>query len=74
MKSWLKTFLLLFLTAFFSCASKPGKPVVVIEKTKSYHTEKCSRVFMAKTQEMSREEAMARHIVPCPYCKPDQER
>ncbi len=52
---------------------KSGKDkVLVIEKTKSYHTEKCSRVFMAYTKSAMREEARSRHYTACPDCKPDK--
>lgn len=74
MKSWSKTLLLILFIAFISCGSKPAKIVVVIEKTKSYHTRDCSRVFMAKTKEMTREEAKAKKLTPCPYCKPGNEK
>jgi hypothetical protein len=45
--------------------------VVVIEKTKVYHTHDCSRVFMAKTTEMKLEDAQAKKMISCPFCRPD---
>jgi len=46
--------------------------VAVIEKTKSYHREGCTKVNMAETTTMSIDSAIARHLKPCPYYRPDQ--
>ena len=52
--------------------SKPENEVVVIEKTNSYHRDTCARVHMARTKNASLDEAAARHLKPCPYCKPGE--
>ena len=47
------------------------RDVVVIEKTGSYHTDKCPRVNMANTEIMPIDQAEALHMKPCPNCKPN---
>ena len=56
------------------CSSKSQRQVVVVEKTKSYHTTNCPRVYMANVRYMTRDEAIATNYKPCPGCKPDSER
>jgi hypothetical protein len=68
-----KSFLILVLLAFFSCGRKPNE-VVVVEKTKSYHTEECPKVMMAKTEIRPREEAQRMNCKPCKDCKPDSSK
>ncbi len=63
-----------FLLLFAGCASRDRTHVLEIERTWSYHTPQCTRVFMARTTEITREQARALHLHPCPYCKPDSQR
>ena len=53
------------------CSGFEKKEVVVIEKTKSYHTDECPRVNMARTKVMTIVEAQAINCKPCNGCKPD---
>ena len=46
--------------------------VVAIGKTRSYHTDQCPRVNMARTAMMTRTSARALDYRPCPGCKPDR--
>jgi len=46
--------------------------VVAILKTRSYHTDRCAKVFMARTVAMTLERAHELRLRPCPYCKPDE--
>jgi hypothetical protein len=54
------------------CGSRRIDDVVVIEKTRTYHTDACPRVNMALTRVMSREEARSLNCKPCPGCQPDK--
>ena len=65
-----KLFFLMTLCALAGCGKNPNE-VVVVEKTKSYHTEDCQKVMMAKTESMPREEAQKMNCKPCGDCKPD---
>ena len=56
------------LIGFAGCGSAQGHEVMVIEKTKSYHRPECPPVHMARIQEMTVNEAKARHFTPCPIC------
>lgn len=60
----------MMLCALAGCGKNPDE-VVVIEKTKSYHTEDCPKVMMAKTEDMRREAAQKMNCQPCKDCKPD---
>jgi hypothetical protein len=53
------------------CGGRRKDDVVVIEKTKSYHTDQCPRVNMANTKTMTVEEARAMNCQPCKGCRPD---
>jgi methylphosphotriester-DNA--protein-cysteine methyltransferase len=55
-----------------SCNGGSARTVVVVEKTKSYHRRTCPKLNMAQASAMGMEGAMARHLKPCPYCKPDR--
>jgi hypothetical protein len=70
MKKILWIFALIVLTG----CGKSNTEVVVVEKTKSYHTENCDKVMMAKTETMTREEAQKMNCQPCKDCKPDSLR
>ena len=61
------------LMAFCLPACSGGKKdnVVVIEKTRTYHREACPPVHMAKTQEMTLNQAKGQNLRPCTVCKPD---
>jgi methylphosphotriester-DNA--protein-cysteine methyltransferase len=54
------------------CTSLHNDYVVVIEKTKTYHTDHCSKVSMARTTTMTQSEALALNFKPCPGCKPSK--
>ena len=54
------------------CGHQNPDDVLVIQKTKIYHLQKCTRVNMANTVSMSRAEAQALNCKPCPGCKPDE--
>lgn len=54
------------------CGQKRNDEVVVIEKTKSYHTDECTRVNMANAKFMTEAVAKALNCKACPGCKPDQ--
>lgn len=71
MKGLALTCLLAMLT---SCNESPARSVVVVEKTKSYHREGCPKLNMPETTTMSIDSATARHLRPCPYCKPDRRK
>jgi methylphosphotriester-DNA--protein-cysteine methyltransferase len=66
----MKTVLLLFVVLLASCGARHPDTVVVIEKTKTFHRENCSRVRMAHTTTISFSDATAQGMKPCPYCKP----
>ena len=53
------------------CSSERKTTVIAIEKTGSYHRPECPPVHMAKTKEMTRDEATAMKLTPCKVCKPD---
>ena len=72
MNSGLKALLLMMGVLMAGCASRGPNDVVVIEKTRSYHTDECPRVNMAFTRIMSREEAKSLNCKPCPGCQPDR--
>jgi len=57
----------------FGCTQQRSEKVLVIEKTKSYHTDRCSRIIMASTKMMTKGEAEAMNYSPCPGCQPDKE-
>ncbi len=54
------------------CSQTANGKVVVIEKTKTYHTAECRKIKMAKVVEMTKEEAKLDHDHPCPLCQPDK--
>lgn len=58
--------------AIAGCAQRHRDEVLVIEKTKSYHTDECPRVHMANTRIMTASEAQAMNCKPCPGCQPDK--
>ncbi len=65
--------LVLLLLAFFtSCGTGAGHWVVAVEKTNIYHRESCAKVNMAETKRISLDSAIAEHMKPCPYCKPEK--
>ncbi len=53
------------------CGAEDHSRLVEIAKTWSYHTPQCSRVFMARTTEVTKAQALALGLHPCPLCKPD---
>ena len=53
------------------CGHRLAHEVVVIEKTKSFHTDDCPRVKMAQTKVMTIAEARALECKPCKGCRPD---
>jgi len=55
------------------CSGTSRHEVFGIERTGTYHRGGCPPVHMAKTVMMTREEARARHLKPCPVCKPDSQ-
>ncbi|MBI1805948.1 MAG: hypothetical protein HYR76_02715 [Ignavibacteria bacterium] len=55
------------------CGGGAEKNVVVIEKTKSVHTQECSRVYMARTKKVTIDDAKKMKFRPCPDCKPFHE-
>ena len=59
----------MFLTG---CGHQNSDNVLVIQKTKMYHLQKCMRVNMANAISMSRAQAQALNCTPCPGCKPDE--
>lgn len=56
------------------CGRRHENEVLVIEKTKSYHTDRCPRVNMANTRIMTAAEAEAMSCKPCKGCLPDKSR
>jgi hypothetical protein len=60
----------LLLLALSGCAGRRHGDVLVILKTKSYHTDRCPRVRMANTRLMTIAEARALNCEPCPGCAP----
>ena len=56
---------------FVECGPGRNDKVFVVEKTKAYHIETCSRLNMADAIIMTREKAKAMNCKACPYCKPD---
>ena len=60
------------LLATAGCAARQRGEVVVIEKTRTYHTDACPKVNMAKTKIMTVAEARELHCLPCKACNPDQ--
>jgi len=67
----MKKLIFLFILWASACAPEPDQ-VVVIEKTKSYHTQDCPKVMMADTKMMSKEEAKKLDCHPCKDCRPDE--
>ncbi|MBI1804285.1 MAG: hypothetical protein HYR77_07445 [Ignavibacteria bacterium] len=61
-----------FMIASLAGCARRGDCVLVVEKTKSYHTDNCARIHMAHAAWMTRDEARARDCKPCPGCKPDR--
>jgi hypothetical protein len=61
-----------FLFAASGCSHTAKGEVVVIKKTKTYHTPECRKVKMANTVEMTKEKAKLDHDSPCPLCQPDK--
>lgn len=64
--------LLLIVLLFASCGNTRDDQVVVVEKTKSYHRANCGKLHMAHSTTISVADAIAQHLRPCPYCKPDK--
>ena len=64
---------ILLCNLILGCAQRRAPEVLVVEKTKSYHTVNCSRVHMAVTKPMTREEAQEANCHPCPLCQPDKQ-
>jgi len=62
---------LLIVLVFLAGCGGSGDHVVAILRTRSYHTDKCAKVFMARTVPMTLERAHELKLRPCPYCKPD---
>lgn len=62
---------ILSLGLVIGCAARSDN-VYVVEKTRTYHRETCSRVNMANTEVMTRKEAQILHLTPCPFCQPDR--
>ncbi len=60
----------ILLLAGSGCSANHKDEVVVILKTKSYHTDECPRVNMANAQVLTIAEAKALDCKPCPGCKP----
>ena len=60
----------LLLLALPGCAGRRHGSVLIILKTKSYHTDRCPRVRMANTRLMTIAEARALNCEPCPGCAP----
>ncbi len=58
------------LLAVPGCSGRRHANVLVILKTKSYHTDRCPRVRMANTRLMTITEARALNCEPCPGCAP----
>ena len=76
---WVKMKRLLFYSLVFytammllGCIESRQNEVVVVEKTKTYHTDKCLRVNMANIKWMRREEVKAMNFKACPGCQPDK--
>jgi hypothetical protein len=67
-------FIFVFFIFLIGCSNKNNNEVIVIDKTKSYHTEDCRRVKMAYTEQMTREEAITKNCKPCSICKPDERK
>ncbi len=59
---------LLLLAACLGCHGDDR--VLVVEKTRTFHTKNCLRVFMARTAEMPVAEAESLGYRPCPGCQP----
>lgn len=70
LKPW--TFVVILLACFTSCGTGARHGVVAVEKTNIYHRESCAKVNMAETKRMSLDSAIAHHMKPCPYCKPEK--
>jgi len=60
----------LVLASESGCAGRRPDDVLVILKTKSYHTDACPRVRMANTRAMTIAEARGLNCAPCPGCAP----
>lgn len=60
----------LIILAGLGCSERPRDGVLVILRTKSYHTDLCPRVRMAKIRLMTIAEARELNCLPCPGCKP----
>ncbi len=67
----MRKLLLIALLAASGC-SVPQKRVLAIEKTRTYHTDSCPRVCMARTRTMTLDEAQELRLKACPGCKPDR--
>jgi len=69
-----KLFNTFMLTSLFlvGCSTQQKGDVVVIEKTKSYHSDACPRVNMANCTIMTVRDAQAMHYMPCKGCQPDR--
>jgi hypothetical protein len=59
---------LLLLLACIGCHREAG--VMVVEKTKIFHTRECARILMAHAVEMSVADALRLQYQPCPDCRP----
>jgi len=62
---------LLILLALSGCSGAGQRSVFAIERTGVYHRGGCPPVHMARTIRVTKEEAKARHLKPCPVCRPD---
>jgi hypothetical protein len=60
----------LLLPALPGCAGRRPGDVLVILRTKSYHTDACPKVRMANTRVMTIAEARGLNCEPCPGCAP----
>lgn len=63
-------FLAVLLLLVPGCAGRRPGDVLVILRTKSYHTDRCPRVRMANTRMMTIAEAHGLDCAPCPGCAP----
>ena len=67
-----RMFSLILFFMLAGCGQKNDGTVVVIEQTKSYHTDECTRISMAHAKFMTIAEAKALNCKPCPGCEPDK--
>ena len=62
---------LLILVSLTGCSRSGRIEVFAIERTGTFHRGGCPPVSMARTLLCTREEAVGRHLKPCPACRPD---